>query len=208
MRVLSLCDRTGNMVKPWADAGHYCEIVDVRHDGCSTVGMVARVGLDVRRYEPTRTFDVVFAFPPCTHLAGSGARWWEAKGAEPLADAMSIVKACLRIIESSHADVWMLENPVGRLSSLWREPNFTFDPCDYGGYLTPPGDHYTKRTCLWTGPDFAMPEPKRVAPTEGSKMHLLPPSAARADLRSETPMGFAVAVYEANKERRQGKLFA
>ena len=24
-----------------------------------------------------------------------------------------------------------------------------FDPCDYGGYLDPIGDEYTKRTCLW-----------------------------------------------------------
>src|ERR1700730_4053384 len=29
--VLSLCDRTGNMVKPWASAGFECFCVDLRH---------------------------------------------------------------------------------------------------------------------------------------------------------------------------------
>lgn len=37
-----------------------------------------------------------------------------------------------------------------------------------------------------------------VDPVEGSKMWLLPPSESRADLRSETPLGFSQAVYEAN----------
>ncbi len=37
-----------------------------------------------------------------------------------------------------------------------------------------------------------------VDPIMGSKMHLLPPSADRGDLRSETPMGFARAVFQAN----------
>ena len=35
--------------------------------------------------------------------------------------------------------------------------------------------------------------------TEGSRMHRLPPSADRASLRSETPMGFARAFFEANQ---------
>lgn len=38
----------------------------------------------------------------------------------------------------------------------------------------------------------------RVEATEGSKMHLLPPSPDRAAKRSETPMGFARAFFEAN----------
>ena len=29
--VLSVCDRTGNMVQPWAAAGFECFCVDVRH---------------------------------------------------------------------------------------------------------------------------------------------------------------------------------
>jgi hypothetical protein len=58
----------------------------------------------------------------------------------------------------------MLENPVGVLSSYWRKPDHTFDPCDYGGYLNPAGDAYTKKTCLWTGGGFIMPGKKPVDP--------------------------------------------
>lgn len=43
-----------------------------------------------------------------------------------------------------------------------------------------------------------MPEPRPVPPTLGSKMHLMAPSADRADRRSETPRGFAQAVWMAN----------
>jgi hypothetical protein len=37
-----------------------------------------------------------------------------------------------------------------------------------------------------------------VFPNLGSKMHRVSPSADRANIRSETPMGFARAVFEAN----------
>lgn len=64
--------------------------------------------------------------------------------------------------------------------------------------LPPPGDAYTKRTCLWIGNGFVVPVPRPVFPIEGSRMHLMPPSADRGDLRAETPPGFARAVFEAN----------
>jgi hypothetical protein len=93
----------------------------------------------------------------------------------------------------------MIENPVSTVSSYWRKPDFTFDPCDYGGYLIPPGDAYTKKTCLWTGNGFVMPKPKAVKAIEGSRMHRLPPSKNRAAPRSVTPKAFAQAVFEANR---------
>jgi hypothetical protein len=95
----------------------------------------------------------------------------------------------------------MIENPVGMVSSYWRKPDCTFDPCDYGSYLNPPGDSYTKKRCLWIGNGFVMPKTKRVIPIEGSKMHYLSPSKERQNLRSATPKGFAQAVFEANCRR-------
>lgn len=50
-----------------------------------------------------------------------------------------------------------------------------------------------------------MPEPRRVDAVEGSKMHLVSPGPNRANIRSETPAGFAKAVFEANNNQR-GKL--
>jgi hypothetical protein len=197
--VLSLCDRTAHMVRPWAAAGFRCVAVDLRHEAGVTIrDGVEFVGADVTRYLPPRgDYAACFAFPPCTDLAVSGARWFAGKGLGALHQAVGLVEACRRICEWTGAP-WMLENPVSTLSTYWRRPDHTFDPCDYGGYLTPPGDAYTKKTCLWTGGGFVMPETRRVEPVRGSAMHLLPPSADRADLRSATPCGFARAVFEAN----------
>jgi hypothetical protein len=130
-------------------------------------------------------------------VAVSGARWFKDKGLASLIDALDLFYAALRLAEWSRAP-YMIENPVSTVSTYWRKPDYTFDPCDYGGYLKPPGDEYTKKTCLWTGNGFQMPKPFRVAPKEGSRMHRLPPSKDRANLRSTTPKGFAQAVFEAN----------
>lgn len=198
--VLSLCDRTGNMVRPWAEAGFDCLCVDVQHEGERTDGGITYIGADVADWLPPRgDYTIVFAFPPCTNLAISGARWFRDKGLAGLADGLRLVERCRRICEWSGAP-WMLENPVSTLSTYWRKPDHQFDPCDYGGYLSPPGDAYTKRTCLWTGGGFVMPPHRPVIPFEGSRMHLMSPSADRADRRAETPMGFARAVFGANTQ--------
>lgn len=199
--VISLCDRTGVMVEPWLEAGYECWIVDVQHeDGQYRDGNLVRVGVDITEWlPPRRNYKAAFAFPPCTHLANSGARWFKSKGLSALSDSLDLVKHCHRILQWTEAP-WMLENPVGQLSTYWRQPDYYFDPCDYGGYSGGEGDTYTKKTCLWTGNGFAMPVKKPVKPVDGSKMHYLPPSDKRGDIRSVTPRGFAQAVFEANAE--------
>ena len=209
-RVLSLCDLTGNMVKPWADAGYECWIVDIQHPTGITEDPlnpnIKRVGCSVEECHkflpPFDSFDMAFAFPPCTDLAVSGARWWKKKGPKALADALALVNACWDILIQTKC--WMLENPVGRLSTNWKSPSWIFNPCDYGGYLSPPGDAYTKKTCLWTGGSFIIPPSKSVTPikvcAQGSWLQKLGGKSLKTkNLRSATPMGFALAVYEANK---------
>ena len=191
MRILSLCDYTGNMLKPWRDAGHQCVALDIAYEQDGMVDGIYRLKRDVLTYMPDGTeYDWVFAFPPCTHLASSGARWWKEKDLPALVEALDIVNACYWWCRQAKLG-WMIENPVGRLTTCWRKPDHTFDPCDYG-------DPYTKKTCLWTGGAFKMPEKDRIEPTQGSKMHLMGQSKDRARKRSETPMGFAQAVFEAN----------
>lgn len=192
--VLSLCDRTGVMVQPWLEAGYECWIVDVQHPaGSVREGSLVRIGEDVREFTLRRAPVMVFAFPPCTNLSVSGARWFEDKGLEALHDSLGLVVACKCICEASGAP-WMLENPVGMLSSYWRKPDYTFQPWQYG-------DRYTKKTCLWTGNGFVMPEAWHRTKPDGttSAIHLMPPSADRGDKRSVTPEGFARAVFAANE---------
>lgn len=197
--VLSLFDFTGNMVKPWANAGFLCYCVDLRHPaGERRDGNIVRVGADIHDWLPPYcTVRILFAFPPCTHVAVSGARWFKDKGLGALIESLELFDAALRLAEWTKAP-YMIENPVSTISTYWRKPDYTFDPCDYGEYLSPPGDSYTKKTCLWGGNGFVMPKPRRVAPIEGSRMHRLSPTEHRARVRSETPRGFARAVFEAN----------
>ena len=197
--IISLFDFTGNMVEPWAKAGFLCYCVDVRHPaGESREGNIIRVGVDVREWlPPYAAVAMLFAFPPCTDVTASGARWFRDKGLGGLVEALQLFDATVRLAEWTGAP-YLIENPVSTVSTYWRTPDYMFNPCDYGGYLHPPGDAYTKRTCLWTGNGFVMPKVKRVAPFEGSKMHRLSPSAHRASLRSATPKGFAQAVFEAS----------
>ncbi len=173
--ILDLCGGTGAWSKPYADAGYQFHIVDLPQD--------------VRLLERIDNVHSILAAPPCTHLSGSGARWWEGKGEEALLEALSVVDACLRVIQVCRPQWWALENPVGRLSRYLGKPAMYFNPCDYG-------DPYTKKTCLWG--NFTPPVKNPVEPTEGSKLHRLPPGPDRWRLRSVTPAGFAKAFFEAN----------
>lgn len=137
----------------------------------------------------------------CTNLSVSGARWFQEKGLGALCEGLNLFARAVELAEYIGAP-YMLENPVSVVSSHYRKPDHSFDPCDYAGYLTgaeeKAAEAYTKKTCLWCSEDFVMPCKQGVSPTLGSKMHKLPPSAERADLRAVTSKGFARAVFLAN----------
>ena len=193
--IISLCDYTGNMLNPWAAAGHECYAVDIQH---SIRKDKSRDGIhyvwgDVRSWLSPQKPSIIFAFPPCTHLAVSGARDFAKKSWPMLRDAMDLFWACYMM--AAHIGCpYMIENPVGRIAGIHAPCEHTFDPWQYG-------DGYQKKTCLWTGNGFVMPEPTVLEKPEDcdQRIHTMPPSANRANKRSETPMGFANAVYEANK---------
>lgn len=201
--VLSLFDLTGNMVRPWADAGHECFCLDLQTEGRRSEGNITWIGADVREWlPPRRDYRIVFAFPPCTDVAVSGARWFRDKGLAGLAGAIGLLERARDICEWSEAP-WMIENPVSMFSTYWREPDHTFHPADFTAFEL--GDNYTKKTCLWTGNGFVMPRPSTVSdlgPAD-NRIHAAPPGPQRANFRSATPMGFARAVFEANSGIKQ-----
>ena len=203
--VESFFDLTGNMVRDWADAGYRCVCYDIQHPREGRFeGNIHFVHADLLEMNPDDRLpaSIRFAFPPCTGGAVSGTRWWKAKGLRGLIDWLVTFEAARRLVEGDGVP-WMIEQPVVDtvIARRWREPDHWFDPCDFG-------DPYTKRTQLWTGGGFVMPSPEaaplygvgstRVEPVEGSKMHGIGPSEDRANLRSETPRGFARAVFDAN----------
>lgn len=222
-----LCDITGVMAKPWLEAGYECILVDPQHpEGVhskfafpmphtghnpilTTVGHIIDHPVTWRVIgEAIQTGSVAFVagFPPCTDLAVSGARWFESKRqADPAVQfkAMHVVWQCQVIGELSGAP-WFAENPVSQISSLWRKPDHSFNPHDFTGYCA--NDNYTKKTCLWTGGGFVMPEAFRDESlgAPDNRIHMAPPGAERANFRSATPEGFARAVFIANAPHLKG----
>ena len=197
--VVSLADLTGNMVKPWAEAGWTCYCVDIQHSirRDRVEGNIHYVWGDVRSWTPPARPAIIFGFTPCTQLCGSGARDWQKKGWPMLRDGMDLFHAARMAAEWAGCP-WMLENPVGRISGLHGASQHRFHPWQYG-------DPYQKQTCLWTGGGFVMPAPTvQEKPANcDQRIWTCPPSEDRADIRSATPMGFARAVYEANKEQQR-----
>lgn len=213
--VISLCDLTGNMVQPWIEAGYNAVLVDPQHkgnDGTEWLGgyqyihrfagtiedAMDLIGSLVRGGEHVA---MVFGFPPCTDMAVSGARWFRAKyEADKLfqAKAVMVAEQCRTIGRLSGAP-YMVENPVSVLASAFGKPQHTFHPADYTAYE--PADNYTKKTCLWTGNGFVMPQSFKdeTLGAPDNRIHFASPGPERANFRSATPMGFARAVFNANE---------
>jgi len=207
--VISCFDRTGNMVKPWIDAGYECHIVDTQHPKGKTVdGNLTKWGMDVKEWEkiffkenPDIKNKIVFAsfFPPCTDLAVSGARWFakkEIKNPGTRKRAMDLIYWSDRCGQKLGCP-YFIENPVSVISTEWRKPDFKFHPYEYGGYVSSETDCYPKKTCLLTGCGFEMPKKMEVENNTKLKKMIVNmiPDPERQNKRSATPMGFAYAIF-------------
>jgi hypothetical protein len=192
--VISLFDYSTNMVKPWAAADYLCYCVDLKHpEGYTLQGNIIRCGIDVMEYElPNIPIAFLAAFPPCTHLAASGARWFTEKGLDGLIEGLTLFNRAIKLAEQSNAP-YLIENPVGMISTYYRKPDYTFQPWEYG-------DLWKKRTCLWTGNNFIMPQALHSVLPSGvtSAIHRMSPGPDRAEKRSITPPAFAQLVFEVN----------
>lgn len=137
-------------------------------------------------------WDMIIAFPPCTHLAVSGARHFAAKRADGRQQqGIDLFMACV----NANAPAIAIENPVGIMSTRYRKPDQTIQPYEYG-------HPESKRTCLWlTGLPLLEPTNILPKPVAGywqnqtpSGQNKLGPSPTRADTRSRTYFGIAQAM--------------
>lgn len=204
--VICLCDYTGHFAEPWIQFGYRALLVDPQHKDFTIEcdGLLWKFPGTIEDVLPFLSFLVlsgkvsfVMGFPPCTDVAVSGARWWEEKRkADPYfqAKATRIAEQCRTIGEMCGCP-WAFENPVSAFSSIFGEPSYTFDPCDFSELCIE--DQYFKKTCLWTGGGFTMPPPypKGVLGKPDDRIFRAPPSEDRANFRSATPKGFARAVF-------------
>ncbi len=129
------------------------------------------------------SWDLVIAFPPCTHLSSSGARWFKEKRADGRQQAAEAFFLQFTDIPCPRVAI---ENPIGIMSTRYRKPDQIIQPWQYGH-----GE--TKATCLWLK---GLP---RLTPTDivggrAANIHAMGPSPTRSKNRSKTYLGIASAV--------------
>lgn len=126
-------------------------------------------------------WDMAIFFPPCTHLASSGARWFKEKGSLQ-EDALNIV----RRVMACKIPRWAIENPVGVISSRIRKPNQYIQPWQFGH-----GE--TKKTGLWLR-NFPKLTPSNIVSGREQRIWKMAPGPDRARERSKTFSGIAKAM--------------
>ena len=223
-RVISLYDKTGDGLVPWAAEGFQCFAYHPHHLRRWSSGSVFREEFDgpgsisfvqleddvsrlVSRHRDKTAF--LMASPPGEALSTGGARWWRQKSvADPdfQLKAVEVVRGCRDIALFLGNVPFYIENPVGMLSQLWREPDHVFEPFQFGAYLPdddvhphwpdflPPRDAYRRKICLWTGHDFKMPAEMSVSPRRKVYGKRAPRISRRV-----IPRGFSRAVFLANQ---------
>jgi hypothetical protein len=192
MRVLIACEFSGVVRDAFIAKGHdamSCDLLPTERPGPHYQGDVFDILFD--------DWDMVVAFPPCTHLAVSGAKHFKQKIADGRQkEGINFFMAftdldCPRVA---------IENPIGIMSTKWRKPDQIINPYEFGHSVP-------KATCLWLkglpplmatkivdkGEYMTFPSGKRM-----SKWYADKPfgGAERAKIRSTTFQGIADAMAE------------
>ena len=136
MRVLLACEESQAVCKEFRKLGHEAFSADLLD--CSGDNPEWHLKGDVLEII-NEGWDLMIAFPPCTHLAVSGSRHFKNKIADGRQEQginffMKMVNAPIEKIA--------IENPIGIMSTLYRKPDQIIHPYYFG-------DSFSKSTCLW-----------------------------------------------------------
>ena len=136
MRVLLACEESQAVTREFRALGHEAYSCDILPES----GGHPEWHLQTDVTEVLQDdWDMVVAFPPCTHLASSGAAWFETKRA----DGRQQQGIDFFMLFANHpCKKIAIENPVGVMNTLYRKPDQIIQPWQFG-------DTYSKRTCLW-----------------------------------------------------------
>ena len=218
MNILVACEESQRVCSQFRAKGHNafsCDIIDcsgghpewhIKQDVLPLLnGQCTFYTVDANCHRIEGTWDMIIAHPPCTFLAVSGNRWFNAEkyGQEAIQRKKKREKAAefFMAIASANCAKICIENPVGVMSTIWRKPDQIIQPFMFG-------DAAEKKTCLWLKglpplvPTNVVPPPKRVKFDSGKSMpkwyadlwHL--PKEERSRLRSQTFSGIATAMAE------------
>src|SRR3990167_9617914 len=134
MKVLIACEFSGIVREAFNKQGHNswsCDLLPTE------LPLGHHLQLNVLDILKGNDWDLMIAFPPCTHLAVSGARWFKNKHREQkeaINFFMALTNAPIKKIA--------IKNPIGIMSTVWKKPDQIIQPWQFGH-----GE--TKATCLW-----------------------------------------------------------
>lgn len=140
-KILIACEYSGIVRDAFAAKGHEawsCDLLPTERPGPHIQDDVSK-HLGPCQANNFKGWDMMIAHPPCTHLACSGAKWFEEKKRdgrqkEAIDFFMLFVNAPIPRI--------CIENPVGIMSRVYKKATQIIQPYYFG-------DEARKTTCLW-----------------------------------------------------------
>ena len=198
MKVLVACEESQRVCTAFREKGHEaysCDIIEcsgghpewhIQADVLPLLnGNCTFATVDGKKHMIDGKWDMIIAFPPCTHLAVSGARYFAEKRAD--GRQQSAIDFFMRFANADCPKI-AIENPIGIMSSQWRKPDQIIQPWQFGH-----GE--TKATCLWLK-GLLLLTPTQIAEGREQRVWRMPPGPDRAKERSKTFPGVAKAMAE------------
>ena len=192
MNILVACEESQAVTKEFRRLGHAAYSCDILP--CSGGHPEWHIQDDIANVLPlVEKWDLMIAFPPCTHLAVSGAAWF----AEKRKDGRQQAAIDFFMQFANHPIEYIaIENPVSIMSTKWRKPDQYIQPYEFGHLEQ-------KKTCLWLKnlpplkpTNNVYEEMMKLPKNKRERMHYMPPSKDRGKLRSKTYLGIARAMAE------------
>lgn len=214
MKVLVACEESQVVCKAFRKRGHEAYSCDIQecsggHPEWHIQGDVLPllngnchfITQDGKSHTQMDAWDLIIAHPPCTRLCNSGQRWLYWGGEEYRAKKKKEQEegiAFFMEFTKTNAKRVAIENPSGIMSTLYRKPDFTYNPYDFEG------ETECKKTCIWLIGDIKPLKPTQTLSKElrtqgiwkanfdGKQYAWNSPEVAK--LRSKTPTGVAKAM--------------
>lgn len=155
MKVLIACEESQTVCTAFRERGHEAYSCDIQEpSGGHPEWHILGDALEAIKGGLITTMDgqvhnigrwgLLIAHPPCTHLAASGERWF-AEGRKPLYLRYQAASFFLQLL-TANSDRIAIENPVGKMSTLYRKPDCIIQP---GQFALSDSENTLKTTCLW-----------------------------------------------------------
>lgn len=141
MKVLVACEFSGVVREAFSLQGHdavNCDLLPTEQIG-------PHIQDDVLKHLYSKNWDLMIAHPPCTYLTVTGNKWMKPEYKDRFPNRQKQREEAIYFFkELANAKIprIAIENPVGIISTVYREPDQIIQPFMFG-------DAERKTTCLW-----------------------------------------------------------